>query len=84
MKKPTKIEDKPKPKKTRELLRFHRMKTTLKQKEAAKLLKSSTNYVSSTETGARLGSAKYLANFGQTFKLSNDEKAELLDSVLVE
>lgn len=73
----------PKHKKTCELLRFHRMRATIKQKEAAVLLKSGSSYVSSTETGTRQGSVKYLANFAKVFGLSDIEKAELLDSVLI-
>ena len=68
--------------KTGELLRSHRMQALLMQKQLAKILDTSRNYVSSTETGKRTGSAQYLANFARVMDLDVTERAELLDSVL--
>ncbi len=68
--------------KTTELLKAHRMRATLNQKDFAAKIGYTPNYISNTETGERKGSATYLATFAKTLKLNEEQKAELLDSVL--
>lgn len=62
------------------LMKYFRMRTTTSQKDLAKKLGFSPNYISNIETGEKTGSLVYMAKFAKLMKLDDSDKAAILNA----